>query len=209
MRGWGVTVGLISPDISKAFEKSSISDLRLGIMADLPATLTGDSVLTASGSIESEAVNIEGFDVKIPMRFAAGLSFVYDNNYEFVFDYLFQKWSEYKFNGYHDPHITDLQKFSFGVAAVKPEGVRASFWEHINLRGGLSYEMMQYDISGERLKELSIFGGFSVPLGRENSIDISLQYGTRGKVADNLLQEKIFRLGATLSFAELWFLTGR
>lgn len=207
MRGVGLSVGLISPDIAKLTGGQKFKDFRLGLLVDLPTTLDGDSLLTTIGSIENEAKDVEGLDVNLPMRFAAGLSFTYDNNYQFIFDYLYQPWSDYKFNGYHDGRITDLHKFSVGVASVKTAELDETFWEHINLRGGLSYELMQYDIAGERLKEFSVYGGFSVPLGRENGIDISLQYGMRGKKDNNLLEEKIFKIGATLSFAELWFVT--
>lgn len=208
MRGLGLSIGLISPDLAKGAGVQAVKDFRLGVMLDLPATLEGDSILTAIGSIENVAVNVEGFDVELPMRFSAGLSFIYDDNYQFILDYLYQPWSEYKFNGYHDNEITDFHKFSLGVASVrKTNSLDESFWEHMSLRGGLSYELMQYDIAGERLKEFSIFGGFSIPLGRENNIDISLQYGMRGSKNNNLLEEKIFKVGATLSFAELWFVS--
>jgi hypothetical protein len=91
----------------------------------------------------------------------------------------------------------------------------ASFWNQIILRGGLSYEQTQYVINNTGINQLAVYGGFSVPLSYANTIDIGVQYSTRGTTkvlpvsGSNdfipLNKESGFRIAIGLSLGDIWF----
>ncbi len=79
-------------------------------------------------------------------------------------------------------------------------------WEQIVWRFGLSYEQTQYIFNGQGINSYSAFGGFSYPLGVDNTIDFAVEYSNRGTTDFNLLNENSIRVYLGLSFGELWFL---
>ena len=73
-------------------------------------------------------------------------------------------------------------------------------------RLGLSYEQTQYHFNNDNINQFSVFGGFSYPMGLENTIDVALEYSNRGTKDNNLLNEQTFKIYIGLSLGELWFL---
>ncbi|MEJ2505221.1 MAG: hypothetical protein P8Y81_03030, partial [Ignavibacteriaceae bacterium] len=84
--------------------------------------------------------------------------------------------------------------------------ISSSKWEQIIWRAGLSYETTQYVINGENIRQYSVFGGFSIPLGAANTFDLALQYSIRGTTDSDLVKENFYKINVGLSFGELWFL---
>jgi hypothetical protein len=80
-----------------------------------------------------------------------------------------------------------------------------SYWEQIMLRFGLSYEESQYTYFGNDINQYSVFGGFSLPLSYENTIDFGVEYSIRGTTEANLLKENFLRINLGLSFGDIWF----
>jgi hypothetical protein len=83
-----------------------------------------------------------------------------------------------------------MHKISTGFEYKPGQIIGASVWEQIIWRAGLSYEKTQYLINNQGIDQYSVFGGFSFPLGIENSIDIAVQYSMRGTTDSGLLKEE-------------------
>jgi len=82
----------------------------------------------------------------------------------------------------------------------------STFWEQMVWRAGLSFEQTQYQINGTGINQYSVGGGFGLPMGSENSLDISIQYSTRGTTESNLLKEDRITLNLGFSLGEVWFI---
>ncbi|MGE5400654.1 MAG: hypothetical protein ACM3S2_09635 [Ignavibacteriales bacterium] len=203
--GLGGTFGLLSNDISNLLGVKSINNLRLGAALTYTGEFNSDSSLTRTTSLGSNTLATTKSTIKIPYILSAGVSFVYDRSLMVLFDYLYQPWGNFQFNGQVMPNMRNAQKVSAGVEYRNPDTRSTSFWDRLILRGGLSYEQTQYQINGKGIDQYSVYGGFSLPLEYQNTLDIGLQYSMRGTTQTNLLKENIFRVNVALSLGELWF----
>jgi hypothetical protein len=204
--GFGSTIGIISPDMSKIFNSGSLSDLRLGVAVSFSSNLNADTSLIISSSLLTDTVYSSSIDMLLPYRVAAGASFVLNKKYLFSLDYLFQPWSKYALNGKTLPYLRNSYKVSAGFEYSPVKETGQSFWEQVMFRLGLTYEQTQYYVDGQGINEYSVMGGISLPLSYENTLDFSLAYSIRGTNDFNLFKEKIIRLTGSVSLGELWFL---
>lgn len=203
--GMGFTAGIISNDLSQYLGTKDFKDLRIGVVFTPSVTLTTDSLDNTITSIGSVPLATNTYKTKLPYKFGIGTSFKWTNNYTFVLDYYYQKFSEFAENDIVTPYLQDFYKFSLGFEYSDIDTRSNDFWAHVMLRGGLSYEQSQYKINGTGLNQYSAYAGCSLPLSYDNTIDLGFQFGTRGTTSNNLVKENFFKFTVGLSIGELWF----
>ncbi len=204
--GFGTTVGLISPNLASSFGINSLSDLRFGLSANYISDLNTDTLLTATSISLIDTLSNYNTKISIPLRINGGISFEFEQTYKVNFDYSYQAWGDYKLNNVKSGNLRDANKFSAAFEYSPKRVLGMSLWEQIIWRGGLSYEQTQYQFNNTGINQFSVFGGFSFPMGIENSIDVGMQYAIRGTTDNNLLKENFVKIYLGISFGELWFL---
>ncbi|MCJ7554682.1 MAG: hypothetical protein MUO34_12460, partial [Ignavibacteriaceae bacterium] len=205
--GFGTTIGLLSPDLSMVFgENSVISNLRFGSALKLVPEMDIDTLYISRSNTVEDTLLSARTTMNVPIRITTGISFNLFSVYLVSLDYSFQPWSEYKLANQTQNVLRDLHKISTGFEYKPRQIIGASVWEQMIWRAGLSYEKTQYLINNQGIDQYSVFGGFSFPLGIENSIDIAVQYSMRGTTDLGLLRENIIKLNLGISFGEIWFL---
>jgi len=90
-------------------------------------------------------------------------------------------------------NMRDMFLISAGTEYRPIRELGSSFWSQIVLRGGVSYEQTQYLINNTGINQISVYGGFSVPLSYANTFDIGIQYSTRGTTDASLIKESGFK----------------
>jgi hypothetical protein len=204
--GLGGTFGFISPDFSSLIDSNSVSELKLGASVSYFGSLDMDTITISRSSSGVDTVYFGSAAMEIPLRFSAGLSIVLNKKYLISLDYAMQPWSEFKIDNVIQPNLRNAQKFSLGFE-YKPESeLGSTFMEQIIWRSGLSFEETQYMINNKGINQLSVSGGFSLPISYGNTIDIGIQFSMRGTKDFNLIKENTIRLNAGISFGELWFI---
>ncbi len=204
--GIGTTVGIISPDFSGLINSNGIKNLRLGISANIISNLNTDTLLTYSSPVIADTLGRGSVKMDIPARITTGLSFVFNKNYRVSVDYAFQPFQDYTFNGMKYSNLRNISKVNSGIEYRPKVNLGATFWEQIIWRAGLSYEQTQYKVNGTGINQFSVSGGLSLPLGIGNSLDLALEYSTRGTTNSNLMKENIIKLGLGISFGQIWFI---
>lgn len=204
--GIGISLGLISNNFADLIGIESLKDLRIGVTYSNQVNLATDSISSSSTTIGTIQNSTSSYKTKLPYRLGVGLSMNWSNEYQVVIDYLYQPLSSYNKNGIASQNMRDFYKLSAGVEYRNARPESQSFWEHVMLRGGLSFEQSQYTFGGEGINQASVYAGVSMPLGYDNSIDFGFQYGKRGTTNNNLLNENIYKFSVTLSIGELWFI---
>ncbi len=205
--GFGTTIGLLSPDLSMVFgENSVISNLRFGSALKLIPEMDMDTLYISRSNTVEDTLLTAKTTMNIPYRITTGISFNLFSTYLVSLDYSFQPWSEYKLANQTQNVLRDMHKISTGFEYKPGQIIGATVWEQMIWRAGLSYEKTQYLINNQGIDQYSVFGGFSFPLGIENSIDIAVQYSMRGTTDSGLLRENIIKLNLGISFGEIWFL---
>lgn len=205
VKGLGGTFGLISQNLNEnLFKSDNILDLRLGASVSFISQMSADTSFTKYGTYVTDTLSQGITTVKIPPRFTIGVSAKLGPRTQIYADYLFQNWADYSVSGSTDNTMQSLSKVSLGIE-FKNSSQAFTLSDLIIWRGGFSYESTPYKINGKSINEFSISGGVSLPFSRENYLDLSLQYISRGSTDAGLLKENILKLGASLSLGELWF----
>jgi len=203
--GFGTTIGFITPDMSGLLNAGSISNLRFGLSANLISKLDTDTSFINTSSTIVDSIGVGKTKMKVPTRLNAGLHIAFIKVYNIALDYFYQPWTDLKLSGINQQNLNDVHKLSLGFE-YRPQHVPGiSFWEQIMLRAGLSYEMSQYKLKGNELKQYSVFAGFALPLAEENTIDFGFEYSVRGKTENSLLEEQFFKINLGISFGDIWF----
>jgi long-subunit fatty acid transport protein len=204
--GFGTTLGLISPNLADAFELNSFTDFRIGFSFNYISDLNADTLLTSTSNTLVDTSSFSSTKISIPPRLNGGISFVLSNMYKFNLDYEYQPWSDFKLGDVKSQNLRNAQKFSTAFEYIPIRRAGMSLWEQMVWRAGLSYEETQYKFNGQGINQYSVFGGFSFPMGIENTIDLGIEYGIRGTEDNNLLKENFVKLYLGISLGELWFL---
>lgn len=204
--GFGTTAGIISSNLAREFKISLFDDLRFGLSFNYLGNLNTDTIYTSLSLFLLDTLALAKTEMTIPARFNAGISFAFAEQYNVNLDYMYQPMSKYTFNNQPDVNLRDINKISAAVEFKPKKTMGMTTWEQIIWRFGLSYEQSQYIFNGQGINQYSVFGGFSYPLGVDNTIDLALQYLNRGTTENNLLEENSIRVYMGLSFGELWFL---
>lgn len=204
MKGIGSTVGLISPDLNKVlFNISGIKDIRLGLTFNLSSDMTIDTSFVKKSVYFEDTVKNGNTKFTIPIRITGGLAMKIGNFYQVYFDYMYQPWKDFKYAGTSITNLRNGYKLSSGFEYKIPDS--RDYWDMIAWRFGLSYENLPFQVNGENINQFSVSGGFSLPLSKANTIDVGLQYISRGSNNSGLTKENIFRLNLGISLADLWF----
>ncbi|NCQ19109.1 MAG: hypothetical protein COW85_13025 [Ignavibacteria bacterium CG22_combo_CG10-13_8_21_14_all_37_15] len=205
VKGLGGTFGLISQNlIENLFKSEKIQDFRLGAAVSFISKMSADTSFTKIGSYVNDTLSQGITSMNIPLKVTFGASARLNPRTQIYADYLFQNWADYSVSENRDINLQNLSKVSLGIE-YKNSAQAYTLSDLIIWRGGVSYGTTPYKINGTSIKEFSVSAGVSLPFSRENYLDLSLQYISRGSTEAGLLKENILKLGASLSLGELWF----
>jgi len=204
-KGIGTTLGFISPDFL-AGTSSAFSDFRIGASANIIPKMNTDTLQTSTSTLRTDTVTTAPVNMKIPYRLNAGMSVLISKKYLVTIDVAYQPWSYYSLNNIKSNNMRDLFLISAGTEYRPVRELGGTFWNQVILRGGVSYEQTQYIINNTGINQVSVFGGFSVPLSYANTIDVGIQYSTKGTTDAMLLKESGFKFAFGLSLGDIWFL---
>jgi len=198
--GFGSTIGIITPDISKLFSSNSLSDFRLGFSVNLFSELDTDTLLIRTSVVGVDTLSNENVKMHLPTRIFAGMSFVLNKEFLFTFDYTLQNWSDYTFNGAKSGNLKNSSRFSFGIEHNNKNRVGVFNQEHMVWRLGVSYEKTLYRFKGEDINQLAFYSGISLPLSFKNSLDLGLEFSLRGTNNSNLIKENRIKIQCRFKF---------
>jgi len=205
VKGLGGTIGVISQNLNGTlFRSEKIRDVRFGAAVSFISKIAADTSFTKIGRYVTDTLSQGITSLSIPPKITVGASAKLNARTQIYADYFFQNWANYTVSGNANDNLQNLSKVSLGIEYKNSEQA-FSLSDLIIWRGGFSYGTTPYKIKGVSINEFSASCGVSLPLSRENYIDLSLQYILRGSTDSGLLKENILKLGASLSLGELWF----
>ena len=205
-RGVGATISAISGNVINLFHDTKTTQLRFSLLANLTSDLTTDTSIVAKTSIGELEQLIGETTTVLPSKYTFGTSFAWNQRYLVLFDYVFQPFSQYQFDGKYSNNLKDLSKYSLGFEYKnKALGMHPTTFEQMAFRVGASYEETQYTFNGININQYSLHSGVTIPFGDINLMDISIAIGTRGTTDSNLIKEEFIKAAFTLTLGELWF----
>lgn len=81
-----------------------------------------------------------------------------------------------------------------------------SYFKRVTYRAGVRVENTGMVINDQQIKDFSVSAGVGLPLGLSfSSLNIGLEYGSRGTKSAGLIKENYFMINIGLSFNDRWF----
>jgi hypothetical protein len=171
------------------------------------AVLTTKSYLKAEGEFlfefpaEADTVDVTVSDIPLPVAVGVGASCQLGERWLIAADMFAQAWGSVTLA----VPTRDAVLYGIGIERSPAREPGATFWDRLAIRIGSYYHQTYYVVNGEGIDEWGVTGGFGIPFSGENRLNVSVEYGGRGKTGNNLIREDIFRLTFGLSLSELWF----
>ena len=149
----------------------------------------------------------------LPMAFGAGLSLGKENNWFVSGEYEFKEWSQLSLFGPPSPELQNASQIKVGAWLIPNNKDVHHYWKNIQYRMGVNYNTgylaiseLSSDATQTNLNDLSLSFGLGLPLKRSNTIaNIGVQFGKRGTVENNLVEEKYIKFHLAFTFNDKWF----
>jgi len=191
--------------------------VHLGMLARLHKKLYVGAVYYSAATINIENKAVFNFgketdivtkDEKLPEIFGMGASFIPNNNLQIAFDYMVQASKENEQDVLTGRQKHNARKIGFGIAVQPSTKLLSSPLKRLIYNFGFTASTMPYlDERGEVVDERFFTAGLSIPFANGKSmLDLSIEFGKRGRIPQNNAQESMIRVVAGVGTGELWFL---
>ncbi|WP_163409004.1 PorV/PorQ family protein [Flavobacterium ajazii] len=106
----------------------------------------------------------------------------------------YEKYAKYSLGGYYIPNYTSF----------------SSYFSRITYRAGFKYEKIGLVINNESIKDVGISLGVGFPItGSFSNVNFGIEYGKKGTVSANLVQENYLNFSLSFSFNDKWFVKNK
>jgi hypothetical protein len=210
LRGIGFTFGATYTGLGNIFGMPNSKTLSIGAVFTTTSYLKAEEdryFSFTNGSVTTlDTTSANGGNVRLPFAVGGGISYLSDRLL-IAGDVYYQHWSDYNARGADLSEIRDSYRFSGGCEILpKHDVVALPFLQRLAYRFGFFYNETYYHINGQGINEIGVAGGFGLPILRESSLNIGLQYSLRGTTDQMLQRDRVFRILFTLSGGEPWFI---
>ncbi|HEY6950847.1 MAG TPA: hypothetical protein VI758_00485 [Bacteroidota bacterium] len=181
-----------------------LKSLVLGAVVETPATLDLKVQHFTSTASSYDTISTVNGKADIPLFLAFGASYTLAERYVFAADIAMQNWSGAKSLDVHPTEFRSSTRIGAGVE-ILPGKNPGSYLGHVVYRAGFYYDASYLRINNQDINGMFLTAGLGLPIGPESYLNLGLQYGVNGTTANGLQKDSIFRLTASISGSELWF----
>jgi hypothetical protein len=171
------------------------------------ATIT---YLTNGNESVSDSQDIAVNDTKlvVPAKYTFGTGIGMNKKWFVGLEYVFQENSKMgnRFEDIDNTTFENSNKFILGGFFIPKYNSFTSYWSRVNYRAGLRYENTGLIINSKAINDYGINFGLGLPVGgRLSNINVGFEYGKKGTIYNNLIEENYFNISIGLSLNDLWF----
>jgi hypothetical protein len=147
----------------------------------------------------------------MPQIWGIGASFVAKNKIRLVTGYVSEPWSQFSVDEIVANKMQDRYRISLGVELLPSDNMLAKYHEKMTYRVGYFYQQLNYsNENGAAIDEFGISLGLGLPYYEgKGRLDVAFQYGKRGSLSANNVEETIFQVYITVIAGEKWFMRRR
>lgn len=209
-----LTISNLNFDFGMQYEAKLNKDYSLVIGATFgnKADITGDYEFMSF--VAGDTIRKEYKDervLSIPNNFGIGLALNKDSKFIYTLDFNYHLWEDVATSyviGRGNAELIKLRnsyKLGAGIAYTPDRMSITSYWNKISYRAGAYYEKTYLEVKENQLKEYGLTLGAGFPIKGRSSIDVALEFGTKGTTKNELLKEQFARLTVSFSLFEAWF----
>ena len=165
-----------------------------------------------------DTINISRIDngkTKIPQTFALGASYSKDNTWSLAIEAKYNTWSDFKkpIEGENTSMTSNVDyknnvRLGVGGYWIPDYNSYKSYFNRVIYRAGAYYQSAQYSIYGTDITSYGATLGFGLPIGKQNDasmMNVSFEYGQKGKATSNLIKENYFGVKLGFDINDIWF----
>ena len=198
------TFGASYSGVGDLVGSSFLKSLVLGFVVETPTSLdVREDHLTATAQ-QYDTTSTQFGKADIPTFFGIGASYALADRYVFAADLAMQDWSNAKNFGLHPAELRNSTRFGGGFE-VRPSKDASTYWEHVIYRAGFYYNSSYIQVDGQPINAMFATVGLGLPIGADSHLNLGFQIGVNGTNQNDLQKDTIFRLTASISASELWF----
>lgn len=189
-----------SPETKISAESSAFLDL-------VQIASTGGIVATESRDLET-ANN----DLIMPTKFSVGTGFGKEQKWFVGAEFTHTQNSKLQ-NSYSTSALSkfeDSRKYAVGGYYIPKYNSFTSYFDRIVYRAGFRYENTGLVLDDQSIKDYAFSMGAGFPVGRnQTNVNLSLEYGQKGKTSNSLIKENYFNVSVGISLNDTWFVKRR
>lgn len=162
----------------------------------------GDKINAIDGNFKLPLKTVLGVGIGEFDKWYAGVE--YENQNAISTSDIFQNTSAYSFG--------NSNRISLGGFYIPKINSISSYWNRVTYRAGIRFEntglLMSNTENSANFTEIKDFGisfGLGIPLKGLSTINTGFEFGKRGTIENNLIQENYFNFRLSLSLSEKWF----
>ena len=137
-----------------------------------------------------------GTGIGLPKKWFVGLEYIYQENSNLG----------NRFDDINNATFKNSQKIIVGGYFIPKYNSFSSYWSRVNYRAGFRYENTGLLINSKEINDYGINFGLGLPVGGKfSNINVGFEYGKKGTIYNNLIEENYFSINIGLSLNDLWF----
>lgn len=145
----------------------------------------------------------------LPPKAGLGISYEKSNKWLAGIDFNWQNWEKYELFNERDSLINSWN-IAAGGQYIPNHSSISGYWKRVTYRAGARYNQTYLKFNGQPITEFGISFGMGLPLPRSlTTVDLSLEVGRRGTMAENLIRETFVNVTVGISIYERWFVKNR
>jgi len=155
-----------------------------------------------------ESVNLRKTDLTLPSRFSFGAGIGAPRKWFLGAELTLQNTSEFSnpIVSIDNATFTNASNFSLGGFYIPEFDAFSNYWKRVTYRGGLHFENTGLEINNETINEFGMSFGVGLPIGTIfSNANIGFEFGKRGTMNQNLIQENFVNFQISLSLNDRWF----
>jgi len=118
----------------------------------------------------------------------------FNNYYNTSEDVRYENYSKYAVGGYYIPNYTSF----------------SSYFSRVTYRAGLKYEKIGLVVNNESINDVGMTIGAGFPItGSFSNVNFGIEFGKKGTVSSNLIQENYINFSLGFSFNDKWFVKSK
>jgi len=118
----------------------------------------------------------------------------FNNYYNTSEDVRYENYSKYAVGGYYIPNYTSF----------------SSYFSRVTYRAGLKYEKIGLVVNNESINDVGMTIGAGFPItGSFSNVNFGIEFGKKGTVSSNLIQENYINFSLGFSFNDRWFVKSK
>ena len=158
--------------------------------------------------IDLQAINLDNTNLVLPSKISFGAGIGKPRKWFLGFDYTLLEASKFsnRFVEIENSTFEDASSVSIGGFFIPKYDSFSSYWKRIVFRTGARFENTGLVVNNESIDEFGISFGLGLPVGRLfSNANIGFEWGRRGTINANLVEENFYNINLSLSLNERWF----